>query len=86
MGVEFLEFDLGAVTLLGFQDYFQEGVLVFVPGFDALDISRPAFIVQDEGHYVVAQAFLEHDESPYPAVAVAEGCKSEELHMEIQDV
>ena len=60
VGAELLEFDLGFEAVLGFHDYVHQLVSVGVPFFDAAQISGAAFVVDDEWHHTVAQAFLEH--------------------------
>ena len=60
VGVEFLEFDLGFEAVLGFHDYVHQFVPVVVPLFDTTEIPGTAFVVDDEWHNAVAQAFLEH--------------------------
>ena len=44
-----------------------------MPLLDAPEVPGSAFIINDEGHDSVAQAFLEHDQSAHAAVAVLEG-------------
>ena len=60
VSVELLEFDLGFEAFLGFHNYVHQFVVVFVPFFDAPEVARAAFIVDDEWHHIVAQALLEH--------------------------
>ena len=60
MGVELLEFNLGFETVLGFHDYVHKFVSIGVPFFDSAQVAGAAFIIDDKGHYTVAQAFLEH--------------------------
>ena len=55
MGAEFLEFDLG------FHYHVYQFVPVVVPFFDATEVPRTAFVVDDEWHNIVAQAFLKED-------------------------
>ena len=70
MGVEFLEFDLGFEAVLGFHYNIYQFVSVIVPFFDAADITGAAFVVDDERHNIMAQAFLKQNESTNAAVAV----------------
>ena len=56
VGVELLEFDLGFEAVLGFHDHVYQFVVVFVPLFDAAQIPGAAFVVDDEGHHIMAQA------------------------------
>lgn len=56
MGVEFLEFDLGFKAVLGFHDYIYQFVAIGVPFLDAAQIPGTAFVVDDEGHHIMAQA------------------------------
>jgi hypothetical protein len=65
VGVEFLEFDLGFESILCFHYHVYKFVTVVVPLFDASEVSGAAFIVDDERHNAMAQAFLEHKESTH---------------------
>ena len=58
VGVELLEFDLGFEAVLGFHDYVYQFVPVGVPFFDATEVTGAVFVVDDEGHPIVAQAFF----------------------------
>ena len=86
MGAEFLEFDLGFEAVLGFHDYIHKFVSIGVPLFDATQIPGAAFIVDDEGHHTVAQAFLEHNQSADAAISILEGEDLLEADMEVQNV
>jgi len=71
---------------LGFLAGSKQGGFVVVPVAEALEILRAAFIIQDEGHDFVAEAFFEHQESADTTVAILEGMDSFEAYMEIQDL
>ena len=86
VGVELLEFDLGFEAILGFHDYVQQFIVVFVPFFDAPEVSGAAFVVDDEWHNIVAQAFLEHKQSAHATVAVLEGKDFLKADVEVQNV
>ena len=86
MGVELLEFDLGFEAVLGFHYHVYQFVPVVVPFFDATEVSRTAFIVDDEGHHIVAQALFEHKQSAHAAVAVLKGKDLLEADAEVQNV
>jgi hypothetical protein len=86
MGVEFLEFDLGFKAVLGFHYHVYQFVSVGVPLFDAAQIPGTAFVVDDEGHNVMAQAFLKHKQSAHAAVAVLKGEDLLEPDEEVQNV
>ena len=86
MGVEFLEFDLGFEAVLGFHDHIHQFVAVNLPLFDTTEITGAAFVVDDEWHNAVAQAFLEHQQSAHATVAVLEGEDLLEADVEVQDV
>ena len=86
VGVELLEFDLGFEALLGFHDYVYQFVAVDLPFFDATKVSRAAFVVDDEWHNTVAQAFLKQNESTNTAIAVLEGEDLLDADVELQDV
>jgi hypothetical protein len=60
VGAEFLEFDLGFKAILGFHYHVYEFVSVGVPLFDPAQVSGAAFVVDDEWHNSMAQAFLQH--------------------------
>lgn len=86
MGVEFLEFDLGFEAVLGFHYHVYQFVPVCVPFLDALKVAGSAFVIDDEGHNIVAQAFLEQDQSTNTAIAVLEGEYLLEADVEVQNV
>ena len=86
VGVEFLEFDLGFEAVLGFHYHVHQFVPIIVPLFDATQIPGAAFVVYDEGHHIVAQAFFEHDQSAHATVAVLEGEDLLETDVEVQNV
>lgn len=86
MGVEFLEFDLGFEAVLGFHYHVHKFVSIGVPLFDAAQIPGAAFVVDDEWHHIVAQAFLKEDQSAYPSVAVLEGEYLLKADVEVQNV
>ena len=86
MGAEFLELDLGFEAVLGFHYHVYQFVVVIVPFFDVADIAGTAFIIDDEGHNVVAQTFLEHKQSAHATVTVLEGEDLIKADMEIQDM
>ena len=58
MGAELLKFDLGFEAVLGFHYHVYQFVLVNLSLFDATEVSGAAFVVDDEGHNIVAQTFL----------------------------
>ena len=58
VGVELLEFDLGFEAVLGFHDDVHQFVTVNLPFFDTPEVTGAAFVVDDERHNAVAQAFL----------------------------
>ena len=86
MGVEFLEFDLGFEAVLGFHHHVHQFIPVVVPFLDATKVAGPALIIDDERHYAVAQAFLEHNQSAHAAIAVLEGKDFLEADVEVQNV
>jgi len=86
MGVELLEFDLGLEAVLGFHYYVYQFVPVNLPFFNAPKISGATFVVDDEGHNVVTQAFLEQDQSTNTTIAVLEGEYLLEADVEVQNV
>ena len=86
VGVEFLELDVGFEAVLSFHDHIHQFVSVGVPFLDTAQIPGAAFVVDDERHHTVAQALLEHQESPYPSVAVLKGEDLLEADVEVQNV
>ena len=86
VGVEFLEFDLGFEAVLGFHDYVHQFVVVIVPFFDTPEVAGAAFVVDDEWHNAVAQAFLKEDQSANTAIAVFKGEDFLEADVEVQNV
>ena len=86
MGVEFLELDLGFEAILGFHYHLHQFVPVSIPFFNATQIPGAAFIIDDEGHHTVAQAFLEHQQSAHPTVAVLKGEYFLKADVEVQNV
>lgn len=86
MGVELLEFDLGFEAVLGFHYHVYQFVAVDLPLFDTPEIAGAAFVVDDEWHNAVAQAFLEHKQSTHATVAVLEGEDFLEADVEVQNV
>ena len=86
MGVELLEFDLGLEAVLGFHYHVHQFIVVIVPFLDATEVAGAAFVVNDKGHNAVAQAFLEHQQSAYTAIAVLEGEDLLKADMEVQNV
>lgn len=86
VGVELLEFDLGFEAVLGFHDHVYQFVVVDLPFFDATEVARAPFIVDDKRHHIVAQAFLEHKQSAHATVTVLEGEDFLEADVEVQNV
>ena len=86
MGVEFLELDLGFEAVLGFHDYVYQFVPVVVPLFDTTEVAGAAFVVDDERHHIVAQAFLKEDQSAHAAIAILEGEDFLKPDAEVQNV
>ena len=86
MGVELLKFDLGFEAVLGFHYHVYKFVVVIVPFFDAAEVAGTAFVVDDEWHNIVAQAFFEHQQSTNTAIAVLEGEDLLEPDVEVQNV
>ena len=86
VGAEFLELDLGFEAVLGFHYHVHQFVVINLPLFDATEVAGTAFIVDDEGHNAVAQAFLEHKQSAHATVAVLKGEDLLEPDVEIQDM
>ena len=69
-----------------FHDHIHQFVAVGVPFLDATEVTRAAFVVDDEGHNVVAQALLEHQQSANATVAVLEGEDFLKADVEVQNV
>ncbi len=86
VGVEFLELDLGFEAVLGFHYHIYQFVPVGMPFFDTPEIPGTAFVVDDEGHHIVAQALLEHKQSAHATVAVLEGEYLLKADVEVQNV
>ena len=86
VGVKLLEFNLGLKAVLGFHNNIYQFVPVAVPLFDSTKVSGATFIVDDEWHHIVAQAFLEHKQSANATVPVLEGEYFLEADVEVQDV
>lgn len=86
VGVEFLEFDLGLEAVLGFHHHIHQFVPVVVPLFDATKVAGAAFVIDDEWHNAVAQAFLEHKQSAHAAIAVFKGEYLLKADVEVQNV
>ena len=86
MGVELLEFDLGFEVVLGFHYHIHQFVPVIVPFLDATQIPGSAFIIDDEWHNAMAQAFLKQDQSAHATVAILEGEDLLETDVEVQNV
>ena len=86
VGVELWEFDLGLKAVLGFHHYIHQFVAVVVPFFDATEVSGAAFVVDDEWHNAVAQAFLKEYQSAYTAISILEGEDLLESDVEVQNV
>ena len=53
-----LQLNLGIKAALGFHYHFRENAGVIVPLPESLQISVAPFVVNDEGHHIVAQALL----------------------------
>ncbi len=73
MGAEFLEFDLGFEAVLGFHYHIYQFIPVIMPFLDATKVTGAAFVVDDKGHHIVVQAFLEHQQSAHTAIAILKG-------------
>lgn len=58
MGAELLKFNLGFEAVLGFHHNIYQFVPVAMPFLDATEVTGTAFVVYDEWHYIMAQAFL----------------------------
>ena len=86
VGVELLEFDLGFEAVLGFHYHVHQFVVVFVPFLDTPEVAGSAFVVDDEWHNAMAQAFLKENQSTNATVAVLEGEYLLEADMEVQNV
>ena len=86
VGVELLEFDLGFEAVLGFHYHVYQLIAVIVPLFDTSEVSGAAFVVDDEWHNSVAQAFLKQDQSAHAAIAVFKGKDFLEADVEVQNV
>ena len=86
MGAEFLELDLGFEAVLGFHHHVHQFVPVVVPFFNAPKISGAAFVVDDEWHNAVAQAFLKQNESANTTIAVFKGDYFLKADVEVQNV
>ena len=56
-----LQLNLGIEAALGFHHNFTQDARIIVPLPDALQVPAAALIVQDEGHDLMPQTFLEHD-------------------------
>ena len=83
MGVELLEFDLGLEAILGFHYHVYQFVPVVVPFLDAPEVAGSAFVIDDKGHHIVAQTFLEHQQSTHATVAVLKGEYLLEANVEV---
>ena len=86
MGVELLDLDLGFEAVLCFHYHVDQFVVVVVPLFDAPEIPGTAFVVDDEGHHIVAQAFLKEEQSAHTPVAVFKGEDFLKADVEVQNV
>ena len=86
MGVELLEFDLGFEAVLDFHDYVYQFVVIVVPLLDATEVSGATLIVNDEWHDIVAQAFLEQNESANTTISILKGEYLLKPDMEIQNM
>ena len=86
VGVELLKLDLGFEAVLGFHYHVYQFVTVIVPLFDTTKVAGAAFVINNKGHHIVAQTFLEHKQSAYTAVAVLEGEDLLEADLEVQNV
>ena len=86
VGVEFLEFDLGFEAVLGFHYHVYQFIPVVVPFLDATEVTGAALVVDNKGHYIMSQTFLEHQQSTHPAVAVLKREYLLEADVEVQNV
>ena len=80
---QLLQLNLGIEAALGFHHNFGQNAAVIVPFPKTFQITCPALIVQNEGHHIMPQAFLEHDQASNSAVVIFERKDPFEAHMEI---
>ena len=80
---QLLQLNLGIEAALGFHHDFGQDASVIVPFPEAFQVACPALIIQDEGHHIMPQAFLEHDQPSNSTVIVFEGENPLEAHMEV---
>ena len=83
---QLLQLDLGIEAALGFHHNFGQNAAVIVPFPETFHVTGPALIIQNEGHHIMPQAFLKHDQPTDSTVVIFEGKDSFEAHMEVQDV
>ena len=86
VGVELLEFDLGFEAVLGFHHHVHQFIVVIVPLFDATEVAGAAFVVDNERHDIMTQAFLEHKQSAHATVAIFKGEDLLEADVDVQNV
>ena len=72
MGVELLEFDLGFEAILSFHHHVYQFVVIFMPFFDAAEVSESTLVDNDERHNIVAQAFLKQNQYAHSTVVALE--------------
>ena len=77
-----LQLNLGVKAALGFHHHFRENAGIIVPLPEAFQISISPFVVNDEGHHIVAQALFEQNQPTDPAAAVLEGKNLLKAYME----
>ena len=83
---QLLQLNLGIEAALGFHHHFSQNTAVVVPFPEAFQVACPALIIQDKGHHIMPQAFLEHDQPSDSAVTIFERKDPLEAHMEVQDI
>ena len=83
---QLLQLNLGIEAALGFHHNFSENAAVVVPFPKAFQVTGAALIIQDEGHHIMPQAFLEHDQPTDPTVVIFEGEDPLEAYVEIQNI
>ena len=81
-----LQLNLGVKAALGFHHHFRENAGIIFPFPETFQISVAPFVVNDEGHHIVTQAFLEQNQPTDSAVAVLEGKYPLKAYMEAQNI
>ena len=71
---------------LGLNTYIHQNIRIIIPAPDAIQITGAALVIDDEGNNAMPEAFFEHNQAAYTAIAVFIGADAFELHVKVQYV